>query len=55
MYIKTSHDHLQELKNSHTLGERVEFSSTNTAQVAEDVGESVLDHYDTDTFWEKQA
>ncbi len=49
MWIQTSNSYLQVLKSDATLGERVEFNESGTAQVSREVGESMIDHYDSIT------
>lgn len=48
MWIKntdTEEHPIRRLRNEHTLGELVEFTSNWKAQVSDDVGESLIEHY----------
>jgi hypothetical protein len=47
MWIINENSATQRLFNRDLMDEPVEFSSNGTAQVSEDVGEALVDHYDT--------
>lgn len=52
MYIKTDNEQLQALYREDLMGDHydppgVEFSETGTAQVVEDVGERLVEEYDS--------
>lgn len=49
MYVQTTKDELVRIKSEHTLHEVIEFSDNNTAQVTQEVGESMIEHYETIT------
>lgn len=54
MYIQTTNDQLQSLYNADLMEDHydppgVEFSSTGVAQVKQEVGEALVEHYDSIT------
>jgi len=54
MYIQTSNQQLQSLYNEDLMGDDydppgVEFAETGTAQVTQEVGERLVEHYDSIT------
>ncbi|WP_324757095.1 hypothetical protein [Haloarcula montana] len=47
MYVTNTNTATQRLFNSGFMDEPVEFADTGTAQVPQEVGEALVDHYDT--------